>query len=113
MLSGFELYFRWVPLRFTLDRASAPTFFNIAGDYIRRKTSTTVAGRDRTLPRNQARFQPLSLVWYSVITKIQTIGPVNRNTRLRSFKFMKNVTLGARGFFLLPFIPDKRPLEPV
>ena len=57
MLSGFELYFRWVPLRFTLDRASAPTFFNIAGDYIRRKTSTTVAGRDRTLPRNQYTLQ--------------------------------------------------------
>ena len=57
MLSGFELYFRWMPLRFTLDRASAPTFFNIAGDYIGRKTSTTVAGRDRTLPRNQYTLQ--------------------------------------------------------
>ena len=57
MLSGFELYFRWVPLRFTLDRASAATFFNIAGDYIGRKTSTTVAGRDRTLPRNQYTLQ--------------------------------------------------------
>ena len=57
MLSGFERHFRWVPLRFTLDRASAPTFFNIAGDYIRRKTSTTVAGRDRTLPRNQYTLQ--------------------------------------------------------
>jgi len=43
--------------RFTLDRASAPKFFNIAGNYIRRKTSTTVAVRDRTLPRNQYTLQ--------------------------------------------------------
>ena len=38
--------------------------------------------------------------------------PVNRNSRLRSFKFMKNVTLGARGFFSY-LIPENGPLEPV
>ena len=43
--------------RVTPYRASAPKFFNITGDYIRRKTPTTVAGRDRTLPRNQYTLQ--------------------------------------------------------
>lgn len=42
---------------FTLDRASARKFFNIAGNYIRRNTSTTVASRDRTLPINQYTLQ--------------------------------------------------------
>ena len=44
-----------------------------------------------------------SLTGGSTVIQIQTNGPFHRNSRLRSFKFMKNVTLRVPDdFFFLP-----------